>query len=717
MEEIGAGFTPFTSPMNASDAPDEDPLKSVQDDKDDKTCSVLTGNTSLLVTQFEGLKGSFGAGANSFEETVGNFIDDETFNEDDDNLSLPPPPPPRPAPVPPLLVASAPRSPQKRKSKTTTKSPCSVRATGDSCLMEKVADLREGEASTCHGAEEDICATLSSPAVSKPRTTILSTRIQEEVCIKDSLREEYSIGDDMQNMNTTVVKVHNLGENFDLIFASCSPEADDEDEYNSSGPGAEKFPQVSTSENDSDAFEDEYDSSGPVAVKLPQMSTSENDSDAFEDEYDSSGPAAVKLPQVSTSENDSDAFEDEYDSSGPGAEKIPQVSTSESQCSTTLNNSLGYISDISDDCFLDKRDKLQPRLPTTNNTVVGSAKVTKRAADVGVRRLLFFKKRLLWVLAFLLVLLMWILLGQLVNIKHGESGKPEYSSETVDATEHPTLVPAMNPTLIPAIIDVAAGPDSFVPNNKGNEDAFSEGVDPSVDPDTFDANDDAGDSKMSGVFDEEESATKDPTVSPVKMPSMQPIIKPNMSPTMSPTMNPTTLAPTSHPTTRAPTLNPTKSPKQGKTFPPTKSPTKKNRRTSSPTKSPTRKNRRTSSPTKSPTRKNRRTSSPTKPLTANGSNGTEEEAGSSQLQFAPGDLTRTKHGVLLSRGLDIRILATSEKRIAFDNGQKSDKPFILSPDAGATFPVRSSATKNAGGWVCKWTFQGFLFVCLFVCFR
>ena len=36
MEEIGAGFTPFTSPMNASDAPDEDPLKSVQDDKDDK---------------------------------------------------------------------------------------------------------------------------------------------------------------------------------------------------------------------------------------------------------------------------------------------------------------------------------------------------------------------------------------------------------------------------------------------------------------------------------------------------------------------------------------------------------------------------------------------------------------------------------------------------------------------------------------------------------
>ena len=607
MEEIGAGFTPFTSPMNASDAPDEDPLKSVQDDKDDKACSVRTGNTSILVTQFEGLKGSFGAGANSFEETVGNFIDDETFNEDDDNLSLPPPPPPRPAPVPPLRVASAPRSPQKRKSKTTTKSPCSVRATGDSRLMEKAADLREGEASTCHGAEEDICATLSSPAVSKPRTTILSTRIQEEVCIKDSLREEYSIGDDRQNMNTTVVKVHNLGENFDLIFASCSPEADDEDEYDSSGPGAEKFPQVSTSVNDSDAFEDEYDSSGPVAVKLPQMSTSENDSDAFEDEYDSSGPAAVKLPQVSTSVNDSDAFEDEYDSSGPGAGKIPQVSTSESQCSTTLNNSLGYISDISDDCFLDKRDKLQPRLPTTNNTVVGSAKVTKRAADVGVRRLLFFNKRLLWVLAFLLVLLMWILLGQLVNIKRGESGKPEYSSETVDATEHPTLVPAMNPTLIPAIIDVAAGPDSFVPNNKGNEDAFSEGVDPSVDPDTFDAKDDAGDSKMSGVFDEEESATKDPTVSPVKMPSMQPIIKPNMSPTMSPTMNPTTLAPTSHPTTRAPTF---------KAFPPTKSPTKKNRRTSS----------------------------PTKPLTANGSNGTEEEADSFQLQFAPGDLTRTKHG-------------------------------------------------------------------------
>lgn len=106
--------------------------------------------------------------------------------------------------------------------------------------------------------------------------------------------------------------------------------------------------------------------------------------------------------------------------------------------------------------------------------------------------------------------------------------------------------------------------------------------------------------------------------------------------------------------------------------------------TLSPTDRPTRQptNPATSSPTKAPT--DRPTAEPTVPqVTAPG--------------YMPGNLTTLKLGLLLSEGLDARILAIRDQNVPYDLGGWSPETFHAQPDGGATFPDQRS--NNPGGWI------------------
>jgi hypothetical protein len=67
------------------------------------------------------------------------------------------------------------------------------------------------------------------------------------------------------------------------------------------------------------------------------------------------------------------------------------------------------------------------------------------------------------------------------------------------------------------------------------------------------------------------------------------------------------------------------------------------------------------------------------------------------VTYYPGNLTTFKDRLLLSEGLDSKLLATSEKRVKFYNGSESTIGFHGRPDAGATFP--DTRAYNSGGWV------------------
>jgi hypothetical protein len=67
--------------------------------------------------------------------------------------------------------------------------------------------------------------------------------------------------------------------------------------------------------------------------------------------------------------------------------------------------------------------------------------------------------------------------------------------------------------------------------------------------------------------------------------------------------------------------------------------------------------------------------------------------------YVPGNLTTMTLGLLLSEGLDARLLATSSNqkvRYDLDLGESKDK-FHKQPNAGATFP--DSHEGNPGGWI------------------
>jgi hypothetical protein len=65
--------------------------------------------------------------------------------------------------------------------------------------------------------------------------------------------------------------------------------------------------------------------------------------------------------------------------------------------------------------------------------------------------------------------------------------------------------------------------------------------------------------------------------------------------------------------------------------------------------------------------------------------------------FTPGKLTVYKLGLLLSEGLDARLVATTGQKVRYHNGTESNTLFHDRPDAGATFPDPRPA--NIGGWV------------------
>jgi len=71
--------------------------------------------------------------------------------------------------------------------------------------------------------------------------------------------------------------------------------------------------------------------------------------------------------------------------------------------------------------------------------------------------------------------------------------------------------------------------------------------------------------------------------------------------------------------------------------------------------------------------------------------------------YIPGDLTVSKEGVLLSTGLDVRIIATSLERIRLADGTLTADKFHNRPDAGATFAIPRDYVelydKYPGGYV------------------
>jgi hypothetical protein len=74
----------------------------------------------------------------------------------------------------------------------------------------------------------------------------------------------------------------------------------------------------------------------------------------------------------------------------------------------------------------------------------------------------------------------------------------------------------------------------------------------------------------------------------------------------------------------------------------------------------------------------------------------ESDDGGDPNAYEPGNLHTLKNGVLLSKGLDCKIIAKTGKKVKFtgkSNGAVSDNTFHASPDFGATFPTED------GGWV------------------
>lgn len=76
---------------------------------------------------------------------------------------------------------------------------------------------------------------------------------------------------------------------------------------------------------------------------------------------------------------------------------------------------------------------------------------------------------------------------------------------------------------------------------------------------------------------------------------------------------------------------------------------------------------------------------------------TSGEDSSKVTEFTPGKLTVQKLGLLLSEGLDVKLVAVSGEHPLYKDGSRSDTAFHFRPDAGATFPDPRSS--NAGGFI------------------
>ncbi len=157
----------------------------------------------------------------------------------------------------------------------------------------------------------------------------------------------------------------------------------------------------------------------------------------------------------------------------------------------------------------------------------------------------------------------------------------------------------------------------------------------------------------------------------------------SMVETSPPTMQPVTPLPTASPTMQPVTPLPTSSPTVQPTPLPTSTPTEKPI-TSLPTPNPTQKPV-TPLPTSNPTRK------PVAPPSV--APVPPPEGGT----YVPGKLNTLQNKLLLSEGLQARIVAESGKRVTYSDGSSSKAKFHILPDAGATFP--DTRSWNEGGWI------------------
>jgi hypothetical protein len=252
---------------------------------------------------------------------------------------------------------------------------------------------------------------------------------------------------------------------------------------------------------------------------------------------------------------------------------------------------------------------------------------------------------------------------------------------------------------------------------------------------------------------EQEIFMQEPTASPTSNPSGSPSAKPTPAPTVSldsssrnsPTGPPTSL-PTPNPTALSsshPTANPTESPSSHPTANPTESPS--SHPAANPTESPS--SHPTANPTESPSSNSiaipsfgelksygsdpgdefplgvcegdcdedahcagdlicfqREKHQPVPGC--RGSDGTRNDycidpsalnTPEALIDYIPGKLTVLKDGLLLSQGLDARLIANSDQPVGYTDGSESNILFHGRPDAGATF--RDDRLHNQGGWV------------------
>ena len=115
----------------------------------------------------------------------------------------------------------------------------------------------------------------------------------------------------------------------------------------------------------------------------------------------------------------------------------------------------------------------------------------------------------------------------------------------------------------------------------------------------------------------------------------------------------------------------------------------------------------TSFPTSLPTLSPKTTTVGILSVAEQGTNGTQNgtkdmlvEEEEDAVSYRPGELTVNKEGLVLSAGLDVRIIATAGEPVQFTNRDaSSEEVFHGRPDFGGVFPVPEWHKKLQGGWL------------------
>jgi len=108
----------------------------------------------------------------------------------------------------------------------------------------------------------------------------------------------------------------------------------------------------------------------------------------------------------------------------------------------------------------------------------------------------------------------------------------------------------------------------------------------------------------------------------------------------------------------------------------------------------------TSFPTSSPTLSPKTAMSVEEQGTQNSTKDVLVEEEENAVSYRPGELTVNKEGLVLSTGLDVRVIATSGEPVQYTNRDaSSEEVFHGRPDFAGVFPVPDSHKKLQGGWL------------------